>query len=88
MWGDYSATKVKKTISIRLVTKLKTDKLVQEEKKKKKKKKERTMEIIIQCQVCLGPWQHDIYLGGLFSLNFNLRNPSDKLSYDEHNPLH
>ena len=40
---------------------------------------ERTMEKIIQCKVCLGPWQHDIYLGGLLALNFGLRSPSDKL---------
>ena len=50
-------------------------------RRKEEKEKERTMEIIIQCQVCLGQWQHDIYLGGLFSLNFNHRSPLDKLSY-------
>ena len=55
------------------------DNLVCEEKKKRKN--ERTMEIIIQCQVCSGSWQHDIYLGGLFSLNYNLRSPSGKLKF-------
>ena len=46
---------------------------------KKKRRIERTMVIIIHCQVCLGPWQHNIYLGGLLALNFSHRSPSDKL---------
>ena len=46
--------------------------------KEEKEELERTMGMIIQFQVCRGPWQHGTYFGGLVSLNSY---PSESLGY-------